>query len=68
MVTRIVIQFYITINHACFHQDFDLSGGLNHLPYQLSIPVSMAVIHKSFFYKLYEGSRAESSIYIVKIT
>ena len=36
-------------------------------PYLLSISVSMAVI-KDFFDKLYEGSRTESSIYVVKNT
>ena len=42
-----------------------LSGRLTHLPYLLSISVSMAV---KIFDKLYEGSRALSSIYVVKIT
>ena len=42
-------------------------GGLNHLPCLLSISVSIAVI-EDFFYKFYEGSWAESSIYVVKLS
>ena len=63
-ISKTFISLISRLNEKYINRIFRWTGRLNHLPYLLSISVSMSVI-KDFFNQLYEGSSGLNQAYML---